>query len=85
MIKLEIQIPKNHIKHLKDKSTYNNNYYEIKDSPDWYFGYDRNNIVLQKCNEDYDYYIYIIGRFDKYGIFTPVLSFDSDFDYFEDL
>ena len=56
MKKLNIYLCLNSVKHLKDKSYYNRNYYELEPYGDWCIFFNGNNIVEAVCHEDEDYY-----------------------------
>lgn len=52
---MEIRLRPKDFKHLKEKSAYNNNYYE-------YIGKEANTkfSILEKCHENYDFYEYTL-------------------------
>ena len=64
MKKLNIYLCLNSVKHLKDKSYYNRNYYEFEPYGDWCIFFNGNNIVEEICHEDEDYCSYTLGHFD---------------------
>lgn len=78
---LHISLGLNSIKHLKEKSCYNCNYYEIEPYGDWcyFFG---NNVIEEACHEEEDYYTFTLGHFNNEE-FVGVLQWDSE--YGEDL
>ena len=68
-IKFNISLPLDYgasLKHIKDKSFYNHNFYQLKQYGDWVdFGEDNNNILLQECFEDENAYSYSFGHFEN--------------------
>ena len=76
----------NRPKHLKDKSRYNHNYYELKAySYEWLqFGDEDNCILLEECDEFANVYTYSFGRFVD-GKYVKALSFDTQFPIFDDV
>jgi len=67
-IKFNIELPLNigtKIKHLKNKSYYDHNYYQLKSYGDWVdFGRDNNSILYQVYSECENCYSYYFGRFE---------------------
>ena len=87
-IKFNISLPldnKSSIKHLKDKSSYNYNFYQLKGYGDWVdFGEDNNSILLQECFEDENAYSYSFGRF-KDGRFIRVFGYSCQEDILDNI
>lgn len=77
MKKLNIYLCLNSVKHLKDKSYYNRNYYELEPYGDWCIFFNGNNIVEEICHEDEDYCSYTLGHFDG-DEFVGVLEWTGD-------
>lgn len=75
-LNLEIEITS--ISHLKDKSCYNHNFYEIKENHPWWSLQGNNNIIEEVCQEDYDTYMFALGHFDEKGDFVSVIEWESD-------
>lgn len=66
------------VKHLKDKSCYNNNYYELTEtSCEYFMCIDDCKIIYEKCEEEYNCYFYSFGHFDENGKFVTVLGIES--------
>ena len=68
------------IEHLQEVSCYNNNYYRFNGVL-MNFNIDTNieNIILEECNEDDNYYSLELGHFDENNKFHGVAWWDSDF------
>lgn len=81
-IKLNIGSLNIRAEHLQDISCYNENYYRIDsvgDSCCIHYPYD---IIKEDCYEDYNYYEYSLGFFEKEeygGDFVEVFSWTSDY------
>lgn len=77
-VKLNIPLFLSSITHLKDKSCYNNNYYQIENYGDacCLFG---NNVIHEICHEDENYFELELGYFDLKGVFHEELSWTSDY------
>jgi len=60
--------------HLKNISCYNNNYYKLP------LDIDECNIVYEKCNEDYNSYMYLLGNEEegKFGIDNAKEYYSAD-------
>lgn len=80
-INFHIVLPLNHghkIKHIKDKSCYDHNYYELEEYGDWIsFGDKHNNILYEEYNECSNSYEYSFGRFEN-DKFIKVLGYCTD-------
>jgi len=85
-IKFNIHLPLDigrKIKHIKDKSYYDHNYYQLSTYGDWVdFGRDNNNILLQEYDECANCYSYYFGRF-KDDEFIPVFGYTCQEDILE--
>lgn len=86
ILKFNIEIPIHNgskLKHLKDKSFYDHNYYELMSYGDWVdFGRDNNNILYEVYHECENCYSYQFGRFE-HGKFIPVFGYVCDDDILE--
>jgi hypothetical protein len=64
----DIVLPIHHgskLKHIKEKSCYDSNYYQLKPYGDWVdFGRDNNSILHQKYHECANCYTYTFGHFE---------------------
>lgn len=82
-IRFNILLPLNlgsKLKHLKEISQYNDNYYLLREYGDWIsFGDENNNVLHEICDEDYESYSYEFGRIVN-GKFVPVLGYHADGD-----
>lgn len=78
MKKLNICLCLKSVKHLKDKSYYNCNYYELEPYGDGSIFFNGTNIVKAVCYEDDNYYTYSLGYFDG-DEFVPVLEWDGEY------
>ena len=90
MINFDISLPKKCFKHLKDISTYNNNYYEVEFYGDWFYG--ELDIIFQEYDEFSNVYLYRLGKMVKAYeplnplnrlIFKPFVFWASDKDIFK--
>jgi hypothetical protein len=73
------------LKHLKEKSCYNNNYYELPRYGDWIdYGDSNNNILYVDCHEDENCYTYYFGRFEN-DKFIKVIGWTTDRDILENI
>ena len=79
MIKLKIFIPQRNIIHLKDKSSYNYNFYKIKDCGDMFYG--DLDIILEETDEEINCFTYSLGKFDN-GEFKGVVHWVADEEVF---
>ena len=73
-----------YITHIKEKSSYNNNYYKLDLSP--YGDYIINkkcNILYQKCEDDDFEAYYSLGYFDEYGKFQAMWTWLDSWDKLE--
>ena len=78
---LNIQLALNSIKHLKEKSCYNHNYYEIEPYG-WCWFFNGNNVIEVVCHEEENYDTFTLGHFNNEE-FVGVLQWDGE--YGEDL
>lgn len=80
-IRFNIMLPLNSersIKHLKEVSRYDHNYYELPTYGDWiFYGRQNNNVLRERYDEWANQYDYALGRFDE-GKFIDVLSWGGD-------
>jgi len=87
-IKFDIALPLNigdKLKHIKEKSFYDHNYYELKPYCDWIdVGRANNNILYQVYHECENCYSYYFGRFVDDKFFT-VFEYTCDEDILEDI
>ena len=67
-----------HIKHLKDKSYYNHNYYELRLAPYGDYIAERCNILYEECTADMTGAYYSLGYFDDAGYFKPCWTWFED-------
>jgi hypothetical protein len=86
---LKMRLVLNSIKHLKEKSCYNCNYYEVEPYGDWCCFFDGNNIIKAVCHEEENYYTFTLGHSNNEEEFVGVLSWDSEvgedlFDYIKE-
>lgn len=81
VINFEIAIPNTAIKHLKEKSHYDYNFYHIGNYGDWLYG--DLNTILQIYNECSNCYRYQYGYFDKSDKFVTMLYWTTQVDIFE--
>lgn len=75
---LEIYLGLNSIKHLKEKSHYNCNYYEIEPYGDWCCFFNGSNIIEEVCHEEENYYTFTLGYFNNKE-FKGVFQWDGDY------
>lgn len=77
MTNLKILLDITNLKHLKEKSCYNHNFYEIitQSYGSMLFG---NNILEEECHEDEDYCTFSLGHFEGER-FIPVLRWDGEY------
>ena len=78
MKKLNISLGLKSVEHLKDKSCYNCNYYELQSYGDWCCFFNGNNIIEEVCHEDEDYCTYTLGHFDGEE-FVGVLEWSGEY------
>ena len=72
-ISFSFELDKRYIKHLKDKSYYNHNYYELDLSCYGDYILTRKcNILYEEVEDDCCATYYSLGYFDKSGIFQPM-------------
>lgn len=82
LIKFDIAIPISAVKHIKEKSHYNYNFYRIGEYGDWLYG--ELDTVLQIYHECENVYEYQYGYF-KNDKFKAVLYWNTQTDIFENL
>jgi hypothetical protein len=71
------ELDKKAIKHLKDKSVYNHNYYELNfSSYGDYILAEKCNILFEHCDDDYGAY-YSLGYFES-DEFQPMFTWFED-------
>jgi len=85
ILKFNIELPLNNkIKHIKEKSFYDHNYYQLEEYGDWVdFGEDNNNVLYEVYDECSNCYSYYFGHFNKEGKFIRALGFTTDEDILE--
>jgi len=87
-IKFNIHLPLNigaKIKHIKSKSCYDHNYYQLKPYGDWVdFGRDNNSILYQEYHECENCYSYYFGHFED-DKFVPVFGYTCQEDVLENI
>lgn len=81
LIKFDIAIPISAVKHIKEKSHYDYNFYHIGDYGDWLYG--KLDTVLQKYHECENVYEYQYGYFEN-DEFKPMLYWHTQKDIFND-
>lgn len=68
------------LEYIKEKSCYNNNYYRLPkyyNEGDYNVYFNKDNILLEECDEDYNYFTYKIGHFE-YNEFVANVEFDIE-------
>ncbi len=81
LIKFDISIPSSAVKHLREKSHYDYNFYHIGEYGDWLYG--EMDTVLQIYHEYENVYEYQYGYFGN-GKFKPMLYWNTQTDIFND-
>ena len=79
-INFDICIPSSAVTHLKEKSHYDYNFYNIGEYGDWLYG--KLDTVLQIYNECDNCYEYKYGYFDEKDEFIPMLYWVTNKDIF---
>lgn len=78
-ITFSFELDKRYIKHLKEKSHYNHNYYELYLQ---YYGdyiiHQRCNILYEECDDDSNSAYYSLGYFDDKGVFQAMWTWLED-------
>ena len=69
------------VEHLPDVSCYNHNYYRLNGTLTNYNEIDTTveNVILEECHEDDNFYSFELGHFDEDGEFDGVAWWDSDY------
>jgi hypothetical protein len=74
------------VRHIKEKSFYNHNYYQLENYGDWVdFGEDDNRILYEVYDECSNCYTYCFGHFNKDGKFVRAFGYSSDESIFNDV
>ena len=81
LIKFDIAIPSSAVKHIKEKSHYDYNFYHIGEYGDWLYG--ELDTVLQIYHECENVYEYRYGYFED-DKFKAVLYWNTQTDIFND-
>lgn len=86
-IKFDISLPLyGKVEHIKEKSFYDHNYYQLKEYGDWiYFGNDNNNVLYQKYDECSNCYSYYFGHFNTEGKFVRAFGYTTQEDILENI
>lgn len=76
-MQLQINLDIEGYEHLKDISHYNYNLYKIKFAP--YSCWTGNNdILLEECHEEENYFSLALGHFNEQGKFTEMIIWEAE-------
>lgn len=67
-------------KHLKDKSYYNHNYYEIIEQSEFFSCNEECSIIYEECEDD-NLFMYHFGYFDNNGKYVSMIAIESNKDW----
>lgn len=79
LVDFDISVPVRAVTHIKEKSSYDNNYYRVENYGDWFYGeYD---VIHQRYHECENCYSYELGRFIENN-FVMVIGWTTQTDIF---